>query len=1318
MVGVATAGLLGTVIAVPCASAAFTRPFIRQIAGVPTGPLLESEVPFGGLEGAAGGPGAIAVDAEADVWVANGGLGSSTDELDEYDSAGHFLKAIQLKATQVTPQSLAVSYETGNLYIAGEAHGGARRVEVLEPDGKVVSSSFPAFGPRIVVAVDNSTDASAGDVYVGTKGEVESELHAAVPGAIYKYTATGTPAAFAETKRDEIPGGEFTGLAVDHAGVLYAIDVNPTNGPSPEPATLEEFGGGGVHLRSITPQDAQEWNGGTALGVGFDPVAGHVLVAVTTFDAGFVDEFDASGKLVSTLSDVTAPSALPTSCGIARGSSLGSAVQVAGSALGVVYVSDETAAPAGKLLSCEHALDSYGVGKFLPSVTLGEASEQTTTTAVVNGAVNPEGQPLVECEFQYVSEAAFATTGFTDLSSGGQVPCVPGAGTITGTSFTAVHAGLSGLLEGTVYRYRLVATSSGSSGGTADTAALAFTALARPVVDSTTAAGVSSAGVGLRAQIDPRGANTSYYFEYVDEAQYDAGAEDPYTAGVRVPVAPAEIGAGGPTGSADASVLQRVGGLSPDTSYRFRVVASNEVGVTDGPGGSFATLAAPLAGLPDHRVYELVTPPDKGGSADLFGSAEQFSNPDGGFPSSTGDEFLMPNTIAAFGPSPGSDANAYVFKREASGWRTIPAAEPSLGVQAVMTRVFDPVDLSRVGLIDEVGSFSSAGGASAMSLVGPPGGPYATVHADAPVNVDQEHTQLVGASQNLGHVILESVDHGLAAPPGAEAQDPGSHALYEWAGGGECGTEEGNCKLVNANSEGTLLSRCGAVLGQGHIMGSRRNAVSADGSRVIFTAPDPYAVGHGAECWNGATLNSPELYLRADGATLEVSEVEAGVSEEGKEPRVFPAVYVGASEDDSRVFFVTKTEITKEAATLKLHDFELYECQVVEVAGAPACHITRVSAGDPGSPAAGVFTVPAVSASGAAVYFTASGQLVPGAPAPGGEEVDLYRYDTESGETTYVATVDRHDYSKAEASQWAGEFGQNALAEEANWYSTPDGAFLVFASGRQLTSYSTVAAPGAECPFEAKGGGSGLVGHCAEIYRFDAADGTITCVSCNPSGAPPVSNAQIVRRSFSEVPAGAPVYPISNDGSYVFFDTADALVPQDSNDTLDVYEWHQGAVALISSGTDLAPSYFLGASPDGANVFIGTHAQLVRQDKDTSGDVYDARIGGGFPGGPEGESQCTGESCQNPPAAPIDATPGSATFVGPGNVPAAGAGSSGPGKPKKTAAQLRAEKLAHALKLCRAKRSRAKRSSCEAAARRRYGKKAAGSSKSAARGGR
>jgi len=122
----------------------------------------------------------------------------------------------------------------------------------------------------------------------------------------------------------------------------------------------------------------------------------------------------------------------------------------------------------------------------------------------------------------------------------------------------------------------------------------------------------------------------------------------------------------------------------------------------------------------------------------------------------------------------------------------------------------------------------------------------------------------------------------------------------------------------------------------------------------------------------------------------------------------------------------------------------------------------------------------------------------------------------------------------------------------------------------------------------------------------------------------------------------------------VFFDTADALVPRVSAGVLRVYEWHDGTISLITSPQDPNDSFYLGSSANGGDVFFGTHAQLVTQDTDSSGDLYDARIGGGFPASAAG-APCIGDACLG--AASTHSamlSPATAAFAGPANSSAAG----------------------------------------------------------------
>ena len=77
----------------------------------------------------------------------------------------------------------------------------------------------------------------------------------------------------------------------------------------------------------------------------------------------------------------------------------------------------------------------------------------------------------------------------------------------------------------------------------------------------------------------------------------------------------------------------------------------------------------------------------------------------------------------------------------------------------------------------------------------------------------------------------------------------------------------------------------------------------------------------------------------------------------------------------------------------------------------------------------------------------------------------------------------------------------------------------------------------------------------------------------------------------------------------------------------------------------------LGTESSGSNVFFTTTSQLVAQDTDTSFDIYDARIDGGF-AEPSHAVECEGDSCSTPFAAPSEATPSSATFHGAGDLQA------------------------------------------------------------------
>lgn len=366
-----------------------------------------------------------------------------------------------------------------------------------------------------------------------------------------------------------------------------------------------------------------------------------------------------------------------------------------------------------------------------------------------------------------------------------------------------------------------------------------------------------------------------------------------------------------------------------------------------------------------------------------------------------------------------------------------------------------------------------------------------------------------------------------------------------------------------------------------------------------------------------------------------------------------------------------------------------------------------------------------MSPDGTKVLFSSSDRLTDS--DPGGAGAGLYLYsdspDPEAeSNLTFIGRVSElrgvagmsedakriYFYKASEASSGRGEYlwdegalhrvyeGGQALTSNAD---TEDGeAVELSADGRDMAFLSR------EKLTEAPTNGHHV------MYVYDEPTESLRCVSCPASGAQ--SDAEIEPHATkASVTVDLPLRPrfLSANGRYVFFSTDDALVQSDTNKLYDVYEYdtQTGAVSLISSGTGDAGSWLVASGAEGNDVFFTTRQQDLAQDTDTLVDLYDARIGGGFPQPVPVTGGCVGDECQGvPSAAPsFDTASG---FTGLGNVVHPLLGKA---KPK---ALRRGQKLKRALKACKRKKGKKSRRRCEAQARRRYGAHKA--SKSTSRG--
>jgi hypothetical protein len=340
----------------------------------------------------------------------------------------------------------------------------------------------------------------------------------------------------------------------------------------------------------------------------------------------------------------------------------------------------------------------------------------------------------------------------------------------------------------------------------------------------------------LHAEIDPNGYGTRYVFQYLTQAAYEANEPgERFEGAIEAPAGGGEI-EGGQVGEPAVSIS----GLSPDTAYRYRVIATSECNgegsepcVAQGEALSFATYALFPPGLPDHRVYELVSPAQKHGGEVIpaepeIGSCGRECKPSTGvtaevFPmQSSPDGEALAYLGQPFDTSEGAvNYDSYVAKRTESGWQStalIPALPPT-GLKQV---AFD--SSLEQGLLGQAASFSEFFTLELHSSADP--------GARTPLVAEANHRSpdalrliYAGHSADFTRQFFaanDSLTEETSFAP--EPPDPGASKkdLYEW--------HEGKLTLVNVlpgNSTVATDAKFASLSPDTH-------AVSEDGSKVFF----------------------------------------------------------------------------------------------------------------------------------------------------------------------------------------------------------------------------------------------------------------------------------------------------------------------------------------------------------------------------------------------------------------------------------------------------------------------------------------------------
>lgn len=1141
-------------------------------------------------------------------------------------------------------QGVAVDQVTGDVYVY-DAGAGA----VYKFDSTGAPENFSGLGSNVITEIGGNYEPAAQEIAVdSSSGPDNGDIYVANNQVVRIYSAEGT-------FLGELSGGEACGVAVDPSGNVY-VGFYPETVRKYTPAT-----------NPVENADETTFLGGLSQ-ICNDAVDSEGSLYAATYSGG-VSKYEslqfgspsATGALVDEAGTTLAidPSNddvyIDDGADIAEYDSSGSAVGSFGTGTlngsagiavkggGNVYTSDGSG-----------EVDIFGPAVAEPEVTT-QAASVTATTVTLNGTVNPDSISVSACEFEYG-----AAEGVYDHSIGCSQP-LP----LTGDSPVAVSAEVSGLSPNATYHYRLAAT---NSNGSIHAGEQTFTAPGPPVVDGESVSNVGFSTAVTTAQINPENNATTYHVEYGSDTSY----------GQRT-VESASIG----SDDTEHTISVELNDLAPNTLYHWRVVATSSLGTTNGAGGTFVTYQQPAgvgacsnedfrtgssADLSDCRAYEKVSPADKGGGGvQVTFDVSAFSQLS---QAATSGEAVAYSSRGTFAGSAGSiGVQSYIARRTFAGWLTqgIGAPQSPWGTKVLSGEytAFSP-DLS-IGVLNDIdtnGPLLAQGAVpgygnlylrntmsdsyTALTNVAPP--------EVAPNSLPSDYTlNFEGASADFGHVLFTAA--GKLTP---DAQVPSCfhcHQLYEWTPGGRL-------SLVNVlpeNAGSTVDAGAG-----GHTFsvvpesGNLRNAISADGSRVYWS-----------DSSEGAGSGPEAIYLRED---------------ESRTVAVGHGLFWVASPDGAKALYTSQIPGAGGAADGgDLYEFDAATGQSTDLT--PSGHVQGLLG---------------ASSDLSYVYFVAQGNL-----APGATEGDYNVYLRHAGKTIFIAAVPQEDGTASDTETTI----DNTQPSFRLSYVTPDGRHAAFVSQASLTGYDDTPIDPQAC----KTGDGQRPAPCRQVYLYSADDQKLICASCNPSGARPIGPSSIVSWPNDTYDPRS----VSDDGTRVFFNSTDALVPRDTNGQQDVYEWESpgagscgssnGCVSLLSSGStvvtkgnqaEFLEASFVDATPSGSDVFFITPSQLVPGDTDQLDDLYDARVGGGFP--QEAAPPCTGTGCQGVPAAtPIFATPSSTTFNGVGNF-------SGPASKaavkSRTAARSRAEKLANALKGCRGGSKKA-RAACERRARKRYGPK-------------
>jgi hypothetical protein len=785
----------------------------------------------------------------------------------------------------------------------------------------------------------------------------------------------------------------------------------------------------------------------------------------------------------------------------------------------------------------------------------GTATPIAATTATLHGILNPRhAGEAGTYEFRYELSATECTGPEETNSEGegtGQFPFKTApepAGTANGVEGETVQAAVTGLLPGQQYTFCLLAKNAAEETALGKPETFTTPAVA-PKIASESVSTVESTEATLEAEIDPGGAATTYRFEYITEAQFQANGKT-FTGAQSTP---GESAGSGDTAQAAAVTVTT---LQPATTYHYQVVAENEVAgkteTTDGPDKTLTTAEAPTTTaetcpnaqlraeqpfgltLPDCRAYEMVSPVQTLGQNATPGTGT-------GPRAATSGEAIAYSSRGSFGaPSGAAIESELLSRRGPQGWTT-----------QNITPLFDPKELEQEGAYEALAFTPELGEGLASTS--------ASLTKEAPAPVEKERDLYLadfatGAYRYVGptHIPMGASTELTRVVFGEQGE------VSEWLGGSTVSVS------VSNEPGDPLEASVGDAAEKSHQEGFRIrkdvwHAVSGDGSRVYFTSPAGTVNGNG-----GPIPDDRQLYVRVNsqeelqsplaspeangtGTLTEGSEaVSALVTATGI---LHTKAGTGSTEFDVEITTVGRFLVGQEIVPgsefepgTKITNISGGVLTVSKASIGPVAGGGEISSRGPAPFAVGQRVSGNGVSPGTTIVGDKAGELTLSQPAAAsGGPVEL-RAGGECTVPTDACTVDVSASQRFEQANPAG------IRSARYWAASADGARVFFTSDAELTEDAD----------------TGPSGNAPNLYEYDLNTKELTDLTVPTTAAEKAEDA--------EGAAVQGVVQVSEEGQYVYFVAKGALAPGATAQTCtgsgpgegcNLYVVHEGAAPVF-----------------------------------------------------------------------------------------------------------------------------------------------------------